>query len=329
MKKTLQMTFLALAGITFGAATDISVAAASTATPTNSVMFLNFALTAWPDATATPRLQALRQTISQLNSATPSAAVTFMPIIGITNDYFPDVFGDGTTDSFPGDVVVDLPPDLVDTIPFDPGVSDGGADVDGGDANTGIVSPMETFVPVNAANTLKALSAATATPKVATPFRISSKDIVTSLNGVTNRGTAMQFNSSARLMFKQVLSPLTLTVNTLGTNRQIIVRQKVSGRAVDTDVTSFFSANDNYISKATSGGATTSRKLSSLSFINANKLNLQLSALLKEVTVPTKTNGVMRLNALSGTVQGSGQLSGSTPNLIISGEISTSGKTLE
>src|SRR5215469_9340241 len=61
------------------------------------------------------------------------------------------------------------------------------------------------------------------------PFRISSKDIIEALNGITNNGVAMHFGIGARLLLKQIVSPLAVVSNGLGTNEQIIVRQEVSG----------------------------------------------------------------------------------------------------
>lgn len=298
-------------------------------TKTNNVMALNFALTAWPNATATPRLLALRSAAAQLSTSTPSAGAMFMPIIGGTNgDYFP-----GTPPLLnPDDPTVDLPPDLVDGLPVDV-VTDVPSPVDGGSTGAGGSSdvPPSGFFWIQSAAAASTVASQAAAVKVAanTPFRITSRDLVSSLNGVTNNGAAMHFGNSAQLMFKQVCSPLTLTVNSFGTNRQVIVREKISGHNVDTDVSQFFTANDNYISTLLVNSNPTARKLSSLSFVNANKLGLQLSAVLTEVAAKAATNGVIKVVSLGWDAHGSGQASGNTPNLIIMGAVGTSGAHLE
>jgi hypothetical protein len=160
-------------------------------------------------------------------------------------------------------------------------------------------------------------------------FSITSRDIITSLNGVTNNGVVLNFGATAQLMFKQILSPHTLVVNSFGTNRLVIVRQTISHKTTDTDISAFFVSDDHYVSTLAANGAVQWHKLSSLSFVNPNKLGWQLSALVAETTAPPQTNGVAALISLGWNTQGSGETSGSTPNLIIGGTIATGPRKLE
>jgi hypothetical protein len=81
----------------------------------------------------------------------------------------------------------------------------------------------------NAAESADTLAAV---PQTATgaPFTILSRDLISSLNGVANKGVAMHFSGRAQLLFRQVLSSRVLFTNSFGTNRQVIVRDSTSRR---------------------------------------------------------------------------------------------------
>lgn len=111
----------ALSAFTLTLSAQAGPVAAATLAKTNNVMTLDFTLIAWPNATATPRANALRQGAALLSA--PVAGAMFMPIIGLTNDYTPDPIDLTTDDPLPTDVV-DLPPDVVDILPIDGGLTD-------------------------------------------------------------------------------------------------------------------------------------------------------------------------------------------------------------
>lgn len=293
MNKHLLLTALSVVGLTLGTQTR----ALAVPPKTNSVMTLNFALTAWPNAVA------IRD---QLSSR--SAGAMFMPIIGQPNDYFPGFI--------PGEGEDQAPINLVDVLPVDGSFGD--IAVDDGDVTFALATQI---APRNTAQVVAPTGVF---------FSVASRDLINSLNGVTNNGTVLHFtNSTARLMFKQVLSPRTLTVNTFGTNRQAIVREKVSGRNVDTDVSRFFSAGDNYVSTSTVNGEARMHQLSALSFNNTRGFAMQLSALLTEATGLPQTNGVIQLRSLNWDAHGSGHLTGSTSNLVLGGGVTTGNPNLE
>lgn len=309
MKSITSLTALAVVSLALGAPAVLPVALPLP--KTNNVMALNFTLTAWPNATATPRANALRSAAAQFSSA-PAPGILFMPIIGLTNDGTPI---DDPLGWNPIDPLVDLPPDIID-VPVDGGITDGSGDV----------PPDGIFYIMGAS--------AAAKPKIlavvsSAPVSITSKDIIAALNGNTNNGVALHFSGGAKLLFKQTLNPRTLTVNTFGTNRLVVVREIVSGRNVDTDVSKFFGGGVNYLSTRTVNGEVRQHELASLSLINPGKLGLQLSALLTELSAPPATNGVAALRSLRWEAHGSGQVSGGTPNLVISGVISTGATKLE
>ena len=297
MNKTILLAALSVFSLTLGA----SAAQPVTPAKTNNVMSLDFTLTAWPQATATPRLLALSQAAAQLSGRASGAS--FASIIGATDEYSPGIItGDTPVD------IVDLPPDLVDLVPVDDGIPPDG-------------------VVIAFANTPTAAPRTVAATGV--PFSIVSRDLVNSLNGVTNNGVALRFGNTAKLMFKQVASPRVLTLNTFGTNRQVIVREKISNRNVDTDVSRFFSTGENYVSTRTVTGEVRIHKLAALSFNSTRGLSVQLTALLTEVTAPPTTNGVATVRSIKWSAHGSGRVAGSIPNLVIGGEVATGQSSLE
>jgi hypothetical protein len=165
------------------------------------------------------------------------------------------------------------------------------------------------------------------------PFRISSKDIIGALNGVTNNGTAMHFSTGARLLLKQIVSPLAVVANGLGTNEQIIVRQEVAGHTVDTDVSDFFSNSVSYFAPVFGTQPVTHEELSTYTMAIPGKLSFTLSALAVKKTGPTQTNGVSVLQSENWNVQGFGTNStaqvSSQAGLILTGSISAGPGHLE
>lgn len=168
----------------------------------------------------------------------------------------------------------------------------------------------------------------TSVPVGERPFRISSKDIVAALNGVTNDGVGYHFASNAQLLFKQIISSHTVTTNGLGTNQQIIVRQKVSGHTEDTDVSSFFSNALEYVTFPTGNEV-----LSTFSMTGGARLDFTLSALASKTTVLKGTNEVPVIKSIVWNVQGNGfegvPLTTNWSNLILGGAIRTGPAHLE
>jgi hypothetical protein len=173
--------------------------------------------------------------------------------------------------------------------------------------------------------------ASAAVPETSTgqPFSIVSSDLISSLNGVTNNGTAMHFSKKAQVLYWQVLSPRVLTTNSLGTNCQIIVRDGSAPHWVYTDISSFFTASDDYVSTRTAISGSETHKYSSLSFNSPGRLTLDLTALVVEEIGSTEVNDVALVRSLTWQAQGLGESTGSTPSQVISGTISTSKETLQ
>jgi len=172
---------------------------------------------------------------------------------------------------------------------------------------------------------------AAAVPETTTgaPFSIVSSDIISSLNGVTNKGAAMHFSKQAKLLYWQVVSPRVLTINALGTNRQIIVRDGATRHTVETDISSFFTVSDQYVSTRTVASGLETHKYSTLSFSSPGHLTLDFTALTVEETAPTNTSGVAVIRSLTWNTQGYGESTNSTPDRVVSGVVSTSQETLE
>ncbi len=300
MKTINYLSVLAAVSVSFSALAEGPVSVPKT----NNIMPFNVVLTAWPNAVTTPHMIALRQATAQFNQA--SSPVMGCPIIGGTNDYFPGSYDGGDLVNYPVDPAIEFPPEVI---------------ID--DPNNG--SERVAIAPLTLAKstTVKVVANSNA------PFRLTSRDLINSLNGVTNNGVALYFGNTAQLLFKQILSPATLVTNTFGANRQLIVRQVVSRTNLDTDVSRFFVCNDNYVSTYPVGKNVQLHKISTLLFVNPNKMLLQLAALQTEIKDTPKTNGVSVLDLLNWSAQGSGQVNGSTNILIISGTVFTGAPHLE
>jgi hypothetical protein len=161
------------------------------------------------------------------------------------------------------------------------------------------------------------------------PFTITSRDLINSLAGVTNHGLPMHFSSAAELLFRQVLSAEAVIINSLGTNRQIIVRDISNHRAVDTDISAFFSESNRLATSYSVSLGVQTHKLSTLSFCNPDHLGLRLSAVLVETAHPAKDNDVAIVCSNSGDLQGIGESTNNTPNWIVSGRLTTGLPRLE
>jgi hypothetical protein len=180
------------------------------------------------------------------------------------------------------------------------------------------------------ADAAESADALAAVPQTAAgvPFTILSRNLISSLNGVTNKGVAMHFSGSAQLLFRQVLSPRVLFTNSFGTNRQIIVRD-TARHVADTDVSAFFSASDSYVSVQNAHNGLVAHKSSSLFFNNPGHLVLDLGVLAVEDDNATAINGVAVVSALTWTAQGVGNSTNDTPDWVVGGVIATSTAKLE
>ena len=306
MKLKKYLALLALTGLVNGG----SAKNLTTPVPppkTNNVLALNFVLTAWPNAAGAAPAPAARPSAASLRVAPPAGLLCAI-----------QPAGDGTGDDgqlyYPIDPLLDDPGVVVELPPDDGSVFSGEVPVE-----DPTISEIRTFSPT-----------AQSSSSVVTngPFRLTSKDIIASFNGVTNNGATLNFGSGAQLLLKQIASRLTVVTNTLGTNRQIIVREKKSGVNVDTDVSRFFRSTVNYYATQTANNEVRNRKLTAFALVNPGRLSFTLAALVTEVTA-LPTNGVAVLRTVNWGAQGSGQLSGGSANLILGGQISGGAAKLE
>jgi hypothetical protein len=340
---------------------------------TNSVLALNFVLTAWPNAAGAAPAPTARRSAANLRVVTPAVLrCAIQPAEDGTGDEGQGYWPTGPTAPLlvdpcevvelppmkvkacsacgallddPG-VVVELPPNdgsvvsgevpvedptileirtCIDPLLDDPGVvaelpPDDGSVVSGEvPVEDPTILQIRTYSPT-------AQSSARVVPN--RPFRLTSKDIIASFNGVTNNGAALNFGSGAQLLLKQIASRLTVVTNTLGTNRQIIVREKKSGTNVNTDVSRFFRSTVNYYTTQTANNEMRNRKLTTFALVNPGRLSFTLAALVTEVSA-LPTNGVAVLRTVNWGTQGSGQLSGGSANLILVGQVSGGPAKLE
>ena len=235
----IKSNLVALAALGVALAAPFQALAAITPAKTNNVMSLNFVLTAWPNATATPDWLAIRQAAG-LDAAENT--------------------------------------DVSATVP---------------QTATGV------------------------------PFSIKTRDIINSLNGVTNNGVVMHFSSTAQLLFRQILSPEVILTNSLGTNRQIVVRDGTISHQTNTDVSGFFSASADYVSSRSVATGEETHKLASLSFNSPGHLGLSFTALVVEETGVAKVNGVSVVRSMAWNLEGVGEATNSTPNWIVGGSLAT------
>jgi len=370
---------------------------------TNSVLALNFVLTAWPNAAGAAPAPTARRSAANLRVVTPAilrcaiqpaedgtgdegqgywptdsllvdpCEVVELPDPGVVVELPPmkvkTCSACGALLNDPG-VVAELPPDdgsvfsgevpvedptileirtCIDPLLDDPGVvvelpPDDGSVVSGElPVEDPTISEIGTYLPTKAhpfrpggiedptiseirTYSPTAQSSARVVPNG--PFRLTSKDIIASFNGVTNNGAALNFGSGAQLLLKQIASRLTVVTNTLGTNRQIIVREKKSGTNVNTDVSRFFRSTVNYYATQTANNEMRNRKLTTFALVNPGRLSFTLAALVTEVSA-LPTNGVAVLRTVNWGAQGSGQLSGGLANLILVGQVSGGAAKLE
>ena len=160
----------------------------------------------------------------------------------------------------------------------------------------------------------------------ATPSRAASKDIIASFNGTTLGSNVISFPATAHLLLKQTLSTNPVVVNNLGTNTQIIVRNVVSGKNDDTDVSSFFDRSNTFSATTSSTTGTAKHSVGSLSMEN-NKLSFDLSSFTTETDGKITGSSVDGLKQFGAAVSGTGNSNG-TP-VAISGTITASGGRLE
>jgi hypothetical protein len=125
-----------------------------------------------------------------------------------------------------------------------------------------------------------------------------------------------------------------VVANGLGTNEQIVVRQKVSGHVVDTDVSDFFSNNVSYFAPYFGTLQVARQELSTYSMAIPGKLSFTLSALAVQTTSAKQMNGVPVLKSENWDVQGIGAnpsvpLAVFESSLILTGSISTGPAHLE
>jgi hypothetical protein len=189
--------------------------------------------------------------------------------------------------------------------------------------------PSVTAIQPDEALDLPLASLQTANQISNAPFRIMSRDIIASLNGVTNNDVAMHFGSGAQLLLKQIISLRTVVTNGLGTNNQIIVRQQVSGKNQDTDVSDFFYNSISGVSTNSTNRGENQEILSTFAMVSPGSLNFQLSTLTAQTASSKESNGVPVIQSLSVSVQGSGSESSHTNNFILGGSISTGMPQLE
>ncbi len=136
----------------------------------------------------------------------------------------------------------------------------------------------------------------------------------------------LNFPKTAQLLWKEVLSTNVVVVNGLGTNTQVIVRKRVSGKNVDTDVSSFFSRSTTLSVGVTNATGVVKRQVGSFAMTNS-KLAFSLASFTTQTDASVLAGRPKATKEAYCIVTGAGQSSG-TP-MAFSGTIQTSGGKLE